>query len=179
MSLDLVIGCMYSGKSTELIRRVNRLKTIHKPYVIYNSSVDTRYGGIGVNTHNKIREPCVIVDNLINQLETEQFKSADTIFIEEAQFFNDLYRFVTLAVDTHHKKVVVIGLDGDSNRSIFGDITKLIPLCDNIMKLKALCSQCNDGTPGIFSKKICGSGEQIDVGTSDKYMAVCRLCYFK
>ena len=55
----------------------------------------------------------------------------------------------------------------------------MIPLCDNIMKLKALCSQCNDGTPGIFSKKICGSGEQIDVGTSDKYMAVCRLCYFK
>ena len=61
-------------------------------------------------------------------------------------------KFVKISVETHNKKVVVIGLDGDSDVENFGQIHKLIPLCDDIIKLKALCSQCKDGTPGIFSK---------------------------
>ncbi len=73
----------------------------------------------------------------------------------------------------------MIGLDGDSDRNNFGHIHKLIPLADDIMKLKALCSVCNDGTPGIFSKKISNSSNQIDIGSTDKYIAVCRSCYLK
>ena len=66
MSLELIIGCMYSGKSTELIRRVKCLTTIQQPYIIYNSSLDTRYGHSGVFTHNQSHIGCQIVDNLID-----------------------------------------------------------------------------------------------------------------
>jgi len=179
MSLELIIGCMYSGKSSEIIKRVNQLKSIDKSYIIYNSVIDTRYGGLGIYTHNKTHEPCKLIDNLLHQLNCEDFKMADTIFIDEAQFFTDLKEFIIKAVETYNKTVVVIGLDGDSNRNNFGKLHELLPLCDKITKLTALCSLCKDGTPGIFSKKINNSVEQIDIGSSDKYMAVCRLCYLK
>ena len=111
MSLELIIGCMYSGKSSELIRRVNRLQTIHQPYVIYNSIVDTRYGTSGIYTHNQKHVPCTLTDSLISQVDTAVFLGAHTIFIEEAQFFVDLYEFVKVAVETHHKHVLVGSTD--------------------------------------------------------------------
>ena len=180
MSLELIIGCMYSGKSSELIRRVKRLQTIEQSYLIYNSHFDQRYGSNGVYTHDKIHLQCQVSDNLVSQIPTEEFKLANTIFIEEAQFFVDLYDFVRIAVEEHNKHVIVIGLDGDSDRRNFGQIHKLIPLADDITKLKALCSICKNGTSGIFSKKIINSlNKQVDVGSTDKYIAVCRICYLK
>ena len=179
MSLELIIGCMYSGKSSELVKRVNRLQTIQQPYLIYNSVIDTRYGTSGIYTHNQHHIPCLITDSLLSQVTTESFKNATTIFIDEAQFFSDLYEFVKISVETHHKHVVVIALDGDSDRQNFGQIHTLVPLADDITKLKALCSICKDGTPGIFSKKMINSSEQVDIGSTDKYSAVCRKCYLK
>ena len=179
MSLELIIGCMYSGKSTELLRRINRLKTIKNTYIIYNSVIDIRYGSLGVYTHNKSHEPCKIVDNLMDQVKTYEYSKADTIFIDEGQFYKDLYEFVKLSVETHNKNVIVLGLDGDSNRNNFGDIHRLLPLCDDIIKLKALCSICNNGSLGIFSKKILSSDSQVDVGSVNKYISVCRRCYLK
>ena len=55
----------------------------------------------------------------------------------------------------------------------------LYPLCDSITKLKALCLMCNDGTEAIFSKRIISDENQTSIGSVDKYMAVCRTCYFK
>ena len=68
MSLELIIGCMYSGKSSELIRRVKRLQTIQQSYLIYNSVIDTRYGTSGIYTHNQSHVPCSITDSLLPQV---------------------------------------------------------------------------------------------------------------
>ena len=70
-------------------------------------------------------------------------------------------------------------MDGDSNRDNFGEIHKLIPLCDEIIKLKAYCSMCKDGTPGIFSKRISEKKDKILVGSDEDYIAVCRKCYLQ
>ena len=179
MSLELVVGCMFSGKSSELMRRVNRTQSIQKSYVIYNSILDTRYGSRGIFTHNQGHVPCHIIDSLTEQLGTTEFLQADYIFLDESQFFNDLVYFCKQAVEVHKKHVVVVGLDGDSERRNFGHIHELLPLCDTITKLKALCSVCKDGTLGLFSKKIIQSTKQVDIGSTDKYSAVCRECYLK
>lgn len=77
------------------------------------------------------------------------------------------------------KHVVVSGLDGDCFRNTFGDIIKLIPICDSVDKLTAYCNKCNDGTLAPFSKKIIQtSNSLIDIGGSDKYIPVCRHHYF-
>ena len=179
MSLEIVFGCMYSGKSTELCRRIKRLQTINKSYIIYNSNYDNRYGPNGIYTHDRMFIQCQCNDNLMNYINTDEYIAAPYIFIEESQFFDDLYNFVKISVEKHNKHVVVFGLDGDSNRENFGQIHMLIPIADDITKLKALCSICNDGTPGIFSKKIINSSTKIDIGSVDKYIAVCRPCYLK
>ena len=93
MSLELIVGPMFSGKSTELIRRVQRLQTIGKSLAIYNSVNDDRYGIDGVYTHDMKSVQCITTDTLMSQLHTSAFKNADYIFIDEAQFFKDLFNF--------------------------------------------------------------------------------------
>ena len=97
----------------------------------------------------------------------------------ELQSHHDLFLFVIDQVELRGKNVIVVGLDGDSDRENFGDIHKLIPLCDDIVKLKAYCSICKDGTLGIFSKRLSQKKDKILIGSSRDYIAVCRECYLK
>jgi thymidine kinase len=82
-----------------------------------------------------------------------------------------------MTVEKCNKHVVVSGLDGDSNRNPFGDLIKLIPICDTVDKLTAYCIKCNDGTLGPFTKKISNSDCIVDIGGIDKYIPVCRNHY--
>lgn len=182
--LEIIMGCMYSGKSTEVIRRIKRLKTLKKNVMVINNSLDTRYtnGEMGfIATHNKECEPCISADKLLNLIKTQSYRDADVIIVEEAQFFNDLYDFVVESVDIYSKHVIVSGLDGDSERKPFGDILRLIPHAEKVSKLSALCLECNDGTEAFFSKRLIyeDMSSQISVGSNDKYIAVCRKHYLK
>jgi len=174
MSLKLILGCMYSGKTTEILRIVNSLKKIGINPLIIKPKIDDRYSADKISTHDKQEYECQTIENL------SDFKNpfhVKYIIIEEAQFFNDLLLFVIDQVEIKGKHVIVVGLDGDSNRENFGEIHKLIPLCDEIVKLKAFCSICKDGTPGIFSKRISKRKEKILVGSTGDYIAVCRKCF--
>ena len=175
MSLKLILGCMYSGKTTEILKIVNSLKHIGETPLIIKSVLDDRYSKDKISTHDKNEYDCVTV----NYLSATRNIKNNYIIIEEAQFFTDLYAFVIDQVEIHNKNVIVVGLDGDSNRDNFGCIHQLLPLCDEIVKLKAYCSLCKDGTPGIFSKRISDKKEKILVGSDGDYIAVCRKCYLK
>jgi len=182
MPLEIIMGCMFSGKSTEVIRRIKRLKTLGKNVMIINNSLDTRYtnGELGfIATHNEECVPCISADKLLNLVDTQSFRDADVIIVEEAQFFSDLYEFSTKAVDNHNKHVIVSGLDGDAERKPFGDILRLIPHAEKVTKLSALCLECNDGTEAFFSKRLIyeNMNPQVSVGAADKYIAVCRRHY--
>ncbi len=177
MSLHLVVGCMFSGKSSELIRIVRRLETISEKYIVIKPKIDTRYSVSNVSTHDKVEHKCIIKENLVSLIEDHNYMEAKHIIIEEAQFFPDLETFVLKAVEGDKKQVTVVGLDGDSNRKHFGQLHKLYPLCDSITKLKALCLQCKDGTEAIFSKRIIEDEQQTSIGSNEKYIAVCRPCF--
>ena len=170
--LELIIGNMFSGKSSELIRRINKEKSINKRILIINYIDDNRYSSDSVTTHDNLKMKCLKIKNLYNI--TNIIKDYDSFFIDEGQFFEDLYLFVKTLVDIHKKHVVVSGLDGDSNRNTFGEIIKLIPICDRVNKLTAYCNKCNDGTIGPFTKKIKNDNVILDIGGSDKYIPVCR-----
>jgi len=103
---------------------------------------------------------------------------ATHIFIEEGQFFQDLYNIVEDLTIKHNKKVYVAGLNGDSNRQLFGEIYKLIPIADNIDFLKAKCCICNDGTYGIYSKRFSQNTSQIFIAGANEYKPVCRKHFF-
>jgi len=176
--LEIILGPMFSGKSAELIRNINRYECIGKNILTVTHIIDQRYGHGVISSHNKIQKKSISLHELNSVLETKDYKECDIIIIEEGQFFNDLKSFVVRATDVDEKHVIVAGLSGDFRREPFGQILELIPLAEQITKLSAFCKLCNDGTPGDFSKRIeVDIDQQTLVGNENYYVAVCRKHY--
>ena len=174
--LELYIGPMYSGKSTELIKQVRLFKVINKRVLILKPNIDTRYDANRIVSHNGEKEDSIVTDNL-SDLSKEMLENYDIIIIDEGQFFSSLKETCLLWVEQYNKHVIIGGLDGDFQRAPFGEILDLIPYADKYVKLNALCKYCNDGTHGIFSKRIINNQDQILIGGSDSYLPVCRYHY--
>ena len=177
MSLELIIGPMFAGKTSVLQSIHRRWKSLGFICVAYKPQMDTRYSKESITSHDQIHTSATTVTHLMECLKTEEYKSANLILIEEAQFFTDLFEFVMLSVEENKKQVVVAGLDGDKYRMPFGQILNLIPYADRIQKLTAFCRLCGDGTPALFSFCSSKKQDQILVGASENYQAVCRKHY--
>lgn len=192
--LEIILGSMYSGKTSRLIEIYKQCKFCNISVAVINHSIDNRYDDNLMSTHDKIKIPCIKTEKLFDIWEeyidlescvdfipriNDKFSIAisNVILINEGQFFPDLEEFVKILLK-HGKKIYVCGLDGDFERKKFGQILDLIPICDKVTKLTSLCSICKNGTPGIFSKRITQEKEQTIVG-SDNYIPVCRNCYEK
>jgi thymidine kinase len=167
--LEIIMGNMFSGKTSELIRRLKRHKAIGDSVLVINSKKDTRNESEVLQTHDKNTFECIKTDNL----DTVDYMDADVVAVDEAQFFKGLRPFVERALK-HDKHVILTGLDGDFRQRVFGEILELIPLADDVTKLKALCMECLDGTLGPFTKRTSSRTEQELVGECDVYRAVCR-----
>jgi thymidine kinase len=177
--IELIIGCMYSGKTSEMMRRIQMYKTLNVPVAIYTHSSDTRYAESGnICTHNRTCVAAYPVNQLTGIRQLAEYKKARVVFIEEAQFFADLFDTVMDCVDTDHKIVIISGLDGDFMMKPFEQIVRLIPCAETVTKLNALCKICGDGTPASFSKRIVHSQERELVGSDGVYEAVCRKHYY-
>jgi thymidine kinase len=172
--LEIIMGCMFSGKSTELVRRLKRYKAIGEDVLVINSSTDTRSTENVVKTHDGVTFDCIKTDKLKNIFSEPSFLNSKIIGIDEGQFFGDLYDFVYITLQNYEKHIIIASLDGDSNQKVFGQTLMLIPLADDVDKLKALCMECNDGTPAPFSKRLISTDKQSVVGANDIYRAVCR-----
>ena len=186
MHLELIIGPMFAGKSSAILQRIRRAKVIGRDVFIVTSVLDTRYdvNGASIKTHDQegVTATGLGVNELHEILKLGSFQLCDLIVIEEAQFFNGLYDIVKLIVEVYKKDVIVVGLDGDSDRKPFGEILQLIPLADRVTKLAALCKRCCDGTEGHFTALVADKGgkkQQIYVGGADKYLPMCRSHYLK
>lgn len=177
MSLEIVVGPMFAGKSSYILSCLRRYEAIGWPVLSITSSLDTRYEANAIHSHNHDRCSAISISNLLDLMPTESFEKARFIIIEEAQFFDDLFIFVKYAVDTLRKDVLVVGLDGDSERRSFGRICEIMPLCDKITKLTAMCKMCGDGTPAIFTHRKNLDTCVIQVGEADTYEALCRQHY--
>ena len=174
--LELIIGPMFSGKTTRLIDVYNTqyANNTNANIKVINFSADTRYHDSMLSTHDKVMIPCIFSNTIKEVCEEHMILNYDTILINEGQFFPDLYESVCELVETHKKNVYVCGLDGDFQRNKFGKLLDLIPLCDNIIKLKAECVKCK--SQAIFSKRLSTEEQQIVIG-SNNYAPMCRECY--
>jgi len=178
--LELIIGPMFSGKTTALIELENdyREDDGFTSFVI-NHGDDNRYGTDGfMRTHDRRKLLAHHGKKLMDFLKDPHILEYDVILINEGQFFPDLVKFVIIMVEVHKKKVHVAGLNGDFRKNVFGDILKLIPHCDDVRKLSANCGICKKQRIGIFSMRKTRETEQKLVGANN-YVAACRECYEK
>jgi thymidine kinase len=174
----MFIGPMYSGKSTELLRQASRYMAIGKKVIIVNHTHDTRTGE-SVSTHNNVKHSAIKVKTLTTLLEQNVLEGIDIIAIDEAQFFSDLKEFI-LKIEKTNMILYISGLDGDSNRKPFGQILECIPLCDSVVKLRALdMIECDGHTKAPFTLRINDTDQQIQIGAKEYYKAVSRDNYLK
>jgi len=180
--LEIILGPMFSGKTTQLVQMHKNYTFIGKKVAVINYVEDTRYHHSMLSTHDKLMIPCIFVKHLVDVWHNpgneyyQQIHDADVILINEGQFFQNLYEVVVEMIDIENKTVYVCGLDGDFQRNKFGQILDLIPYCNKVVKLQSLCSKCKNGKPGIFSRRITQEKSQVVIG-SDNYKPLCRKCY--
>lgn len=176
MSVEIVIGPMFSGKSTYALSYTRRQHAIGKKVLIIKPNIDNRYSdGEVMSTHDREHMPCMIwsTEELLNPA-IIHVRDADCIVLEESQFFRGLETFVSYAMRAYNKDILIIGLDGDAHQKPFGEVLNCIPWATKVTKLCALCRHCRDGTLAPFTKKIDNEiHEQVDVGGSEKYESVC------
>jgi len=174
MSLEVIMGSMFSGKSTELIRRIRLQQVMGREVRVVNHALDDRKGCLeSVKTHDATEFRAVKYPTL----EPFMFNDVDTVAVDETQFFGGLREWVEVGLALG-KHINLAGLDGDFKQQKFGELLDVLPLADNVTKLRALCMFCKDGTPGPFTHRNpgVGQGEQVLVAAEDCYKAVCRKC---
>jgi thymidine kinase len=173
--IEVILGCMFSGKSTELLRRTNRYRAIQKKIFLVSHTLDTRTGS-SIQTHEHVKEMAYKTDKLLSTVSLPEFDECDVVGVDEAQFFTDLIDFVKVC-ERLNKVIIVAGLDGDYKRQPIGQILDVIPMCDTVVKLTALDMVDKDGSKAIFSMKLVDDDCQIEIGASDLYVAVSRKNY--
>lgn len=175
--LEIIMGPMFSGKTTRLLEIAKRHQLMGKNVVIINTVLDNRQGeGMeNIATHGGHTEKCISTKNL-SDINESTLTDANTICINEAQFFSDLEGFVKNWL-RYNKYIVVSGLDGDYRRKKFGHILDLIPFCDSCIKVRAICRRCEQGNDAIFSMRNVKDTNQVLIGDFNEYEPVCRMCY--
>ncbi len=188
--LDLILGTMFSGKTTYLLSQIAKIAELNYSILYINIEFDTRSESI-FSTHNPFfdsHKDFIKKESIKNNVEMIKVKNLseieiekkDVIIIDESHFFDDLVEFVNKCLDLN-KYVIVSGLIADFKGNKFGKTLDLIPICSNIKRLHAYCAECaKDKKCSIatYSKRIVKCKKSIDIGGSEKYIPVCRL-HFK
>ncbi len=180
-SLEMFIGPMWSGKTSELVKLHKQFTFCEIPVLAINYLHDTRYSTNTICTHDMVNIPCETcvelhqISDIVNGVSQYTFENAQVILINEGQFFNDLVSWVKCAVEVHNKQVIICGLDGDFKREPFGDWLSLIPFCDKVTKLHSICGCCKENY-AIFSHRNTEETIQEVIGT-EQYVPLCRKCY--
>lgn len=168
----LITGCMFSGKTSELIKRCNTFKKEGKNVLFVKFISDTRYAEDTLVSHDQVRVPAVSVLSL----DILSVDDIDVIGIDEGQFFPEIAKYSDIWAN-QNKVVLVSALTSDFKRNAFVSILHLIPKVDTIITSRhAKCDNC--GKRASFSaKKGNQDSGQIAIGGKDLYMPVCRRCF--
>ena len=173
--LELIIGCMFSGKSTELIRRARRYQVAGRQVLLVKHASDTRYSGTStVETHDHEQMPCTTVTHLSEV----KFGNIEAFLVDETQFFEpaDVKIFYEDVVRARRRILILAGLHATHDLKPFLAITQMLPHAEDVTMLRAICMQCKK-EEAAFSKRLGDSQATVEVGGADKYQALCRQCY--
>lgn len=174
-SIEVICGCMFSGKTEELIRRLRRATIAKQNVEIFKPALDTRYDEENVVSHNRtvIRSTPVQFASDIILLSGE----SDVIGIDEAQFFDKEIVDVCRKLANSGKRVIVAGLDMDANGDPFGPMPYLLAIAEFVTKLHAICAK--SGSLASFSYKLTDSQQTVELGEKDIYEARNRKYFYE
>jgi len=165
--IEVITGSMFSGKSKELKRRLEREVYAKKKIIVFKPSIDTRTEHVSTHDGETIKTISISKPEEILKY------NADVIGIDEVQFFDR--SIIDVVKKLNNKKIIISGLDMDFMGNPFETTILLMGIADKVDKLKAVCVKC--GNDANISYKLTNSQERIDVG--NMYEARCWKCYNK
>lgn len=176
--IKLIIGPMFSGKTSCLCEEIRIYQAIDKNTFCINHQHDIRYGDNAIYTHYGDKIPAVMTNSLMHLTQHPDYIKADLVAINEGQFFNDLVEFCIYTKNVG-KDIIISALDGDFKQEMFPSIAQLLPKADKKIFKTAKCKICKDHTDAPFTKRIVNQTEQILIGGKSEYIPVCGNCLEK
>lgn len=171
--IEVICGCMFSGKTEELIRRVRRAHIAKQKVIVFKPDIDTRFSNDQIVSHSEQSHTSVSIKEAKDIL--EMVDEYQIIGIDEAQFFSsDLIDICNTLAD-QGKRVIIAGLDQDYRGVPFEPVPQLLAIAEYITKTLAICMVC--GNPADRTQRITKSQERVLVGAKDHYEARCRKCF--
>ena len=174
--IEVICGCMFSGKSTELIRRIEVSRAAGQKAQVFNSVLDKRYAKKGICTHSQIKMDAVHADKAKDILPLVD-KDTVVVALDEVNFFTKDIVAVAQKLAKRVKRVICFGLDMDYMGKPFESTARLLAVADSVLKLAARCTQC--GKPARRTYRIADIKSRIYVGGAADYDARCADCFGK
>lgn len=172
-TVEICCGSMFSGKSSELIRRLSRAKIARLRVMSFMPAMDTRYSTFEVVSHDGLKIESVAVETPEEILKAAQ--NVDVVGIDEVQFMDDSIVDVVNALADRGIRVICAGLDMDFMGKPFGPMPKLMAIAEHVTKLHAICVRCGD--PANHSFRTAETDELVVLGANDAYIPLCRHCF--
>ncbi|WP_424245273.1 thymidine kinase [Elusimicrobium posterum] len=172
--IEVLCGCMYSGKSDELLKILRKAKIAKQKIQIFNSEIDTRYNENTVTSHDKYSMESTPVKNASEILKLVK-PSTQIVAIDEGNFFDKTLVDVCEELANKGKRVIVAGLDLDYSGKPFESMMPLMAKAEFVTKKLAVCNKC--GSPASRTQRIVKNKTRILVGAKGMYEARCRKCF--
>ena len=178
--IEVICGCMFAGKTEELIRRINVLSYAKKKIIVFKPKIDNRYSNEDIVSHSGESVPCIVVENEKEILKNIK-EDTEVVAIDEVQFFNEEIIDIVEYLADQGIRVMVAGLDTDFRGEPFGVMPELITRAEFVTKLTAICAKC--GSPATRTQRIVNGKpanyeeEIVLVGQKDHYEPRCRHCH--
>ena len=184
-------GTMSSGKSLLLLATAHNFQQQGISFLLLKSEIDTRDGEGVIHSRALGDRECVLIksdDNIFDVISELRFQSIDTkslswILVDEAQFLTpEQVEQLAAVADNFGINVICYGLRTDFQTNLFPGSKRLFEIADSFEEIKASC-KCNAKT--IFNarvndqREVITDGEQVEVGGNERYVAMCRRCYFE
>lgn len=172
--IEVIVGSMFSGKSEELIRRLNRARIARQKVQVFKPIIDARYSVKEIASHSGHKhhsKPVSTVAEMLAEIEID----TQVVGIDEGQFFDMSLVEAVNELASSGKRVIIAGLDQDYTGRPFEPMPQLLSVAEFITKTHAICVKC--GSTANYSQRTVESEARVEVGASDKYEARCRRCF--
>ena len=178
--IEVICGCMFAGKTEELIRRINVLSYARKNILVFKPKIDDRYSTTEISSHAGSKVPCIVISEAKEILDHVNYDT-DVVAIDEVQFFDEDVVDICEYLADSGLRVMVAGLDKDFRGEPFGVLPDLLTRAEFVTKLTAVCAKCGapatrtqriiNGKPASFNDPI------VLVGAKEAYEPRCRHCH--
>jgi thymidine kinase len=173
--VEVIVGAMFSGKTEELIRRLERARLANQKVEVFKPILDNRYSATHVVSHDKKTIAATPVDTAVNILML--CSDVDVVGIDEAQFFDKGIVEVCNKLANQGIRVIVAGLDMDFRGNPFGSIPDLLAIAEDITKVHPICPKC--GNLANYTHRKTSEEKRVLLGEKEIYEPLCRKCYQK